>query len=96
MLVTFQCQGYSNITMFGDVALQLIKLMKHSGTMPSALAAEDVPGALQALREALTNQDTSQENTVSSQAVSLKLRAVPLIDLLKHAQQQKLPVMWRN
>ncbi len=95
MLVTFQCQGYSNITMFGDVALQLIKLMKHSGTMPSALAAEDVPGALQALQEALTNQNP-EENINISQTVSLKLRAVPLIDLLKHAQQQKLPVMWCN
>jgi hypothetical protein len=83
--------------MFGDVALQLIKLMKHSGTMPSALAAEDVPGALQALQEALlAKQDTSQDDITEDalNTVSLGLRAVPLVNLLKHAQQSRLPVMW--
>ena len=42
MLVTFSSPAYADITMFGDVAVRLIKMMGHSGTIPSALLAEDV------------------------------------------------------
>jgi hypothetical protein len=34
MLVTFSCPAYASITMFGDVAVRLLKLMGHSGTGP--------------------------------------------------------------
>jgi hypothetical protein len=34
MLVTFSCPVYANITMFGDVAVRLPELMRHSGTVP--------------------------------------------------------------
>ena len=46
MLVTFHTKSYANITMFGDVAKQLLELLGHSGTIPSAIKAEDVPAAL--------------------------------------------------
>ena len=49
MLVTFSCPVYANITMFGDVAVRLLKLMGHSGTTPGALLADDVPAALERL-----------------------------------------------
>ena len=34
MLVTFSCPAYANIMMFGDVAVRLLELMGHSGTVP--------------------------------------------------------------
>lgn len=43
MLVTFTTSAYADITMFGDVAVHLLKLMGHSATMPGALLAEDIP-----------------------------------------------------
>ena len=52
MLVKFQTKSQATITMFGDVAVTLIKLMGHSGTVPSALLAEDVPAALARLTSA--------------------------------------------
>ena len=53
MLVKFQTKSQATITMFGDVAVTLIKLMGHSGTVPSALLAEDVPAALARLKVAV-------------------------------------------
>ena len=50
MLVTFTCEAYADITMFGDVAQHLLTLMGHSGTVPGAILAEDVPAALHRLR----------------------------------------------
>ena len=49
MLVTFSCPVYADITMFGDVAVRLLKMMGHSGTVPSAIVAADVPAALERL-----------------------------------------------
>jgi hypothetical protein len=31
MLITFETKAYANITMFGDVATALLKLMRHKG-----------------------------------------------------------------
>ena len=46
MLVTFRTKAHANITMFGDVAVTLLKLAGHSGTVPSAILAQDIPAAL--------------------------------------------------
>ena len=42
MLVTFSTDTYPNITLFGDVALTLLKMMGHSTTVPGAILAADV------------------------------------------------------
>ena len=103
MLITFSCPAYANITMFGDVAVQLIKLMGHSGTVPGALLAEDVPVALSRLAAAIEageqlpeprESGESGESEDEESAVSLPHRALPLIDLLKAAAKANCNVMW--
>jgi hypothetical protein len=49
MLVTFKSKATESITMFGDVAAPLLKMMGASGKVPGALSAADVAGALQQL-----------------------------------------------
>jgi len=53
MLITFTTPVYADITMFGDVALNMLKLMGNSATVPGALLAEDIPEALQRLEAAV-------------------------------------------
>jgi len=97
MLVTFHTKAYADITMFGDVAVRLLKLMGLSGTVPSALMPEDIPAALASLRAALQKQ---AEKTVppsandEEPAVSLDHRAAPLIALLEAARDAGTEVMW--
>jgi hypothetical protein len=100
MLVTFSCQAYADITMFGDVAVRLLKMMGHSGTVPSALLAEEVPAALARLVAAVEADKHSPEpeepaeDEDSEPAVSLAHRALPLIELLKAAAKDQCDVMW--
>ena len=102
MLVTFTTSAYANITMFGDVALTMLKMMGHSGTVPGALLAEDIPAALQRLEAAveadkqLPQPEQSEEEEDGEAAVSLSNRALPLIELLKAAAKAKSNVMWDN
>lgn len=109
MLVTFRTKAYANITMFGDVATELLHMMGHSGTVPSAIKAEDVPAALHRLEAAIAQRTQTEpgENTASEPAggphdrddeaprkVPLAHRALPLLELLRAAAAQRVDVMW--
>ena len=104
MLVTFTCKAYAYITMFGDVALGMLKMMGHSETVPGAILAEDVPAALERLKRAIAMVKATPAQGESSEAkdddsgeppVSLAHRALPLIELLTAAARQKADVMWK-
>ncbi|MCJ2376061.1 DUF1840 domain-containing protein [Vibrio sp. ZSDZ34] len=108
MLITFRCKSYANVTMFGDIGLQIIKMMGHSGTLPGAILAPDLPEAISKLTLALAAESTAtqkntsatgdveddEEEALSEQVVSLNLRAIPLIELLKSAIDAQCDVMW--
>ena len=105
MLVTFRTKAYANITMFGDVAKQLLELMGHSGTVPSAIRAEDVPVALARLEAAIAQRravdaakapedDHGHDRYDAPRKVTLSQRAVPLLELLRTAAANKHDVMW--
>jgi len=102
MLVTFSCPANANITMFGDVAVKLIKMMGHTGTVPSAILAKDVPVALAHLEAAIeaTKQqpkpDEPADDNDETYSVSVSDRALPLIDLLKAAAKDESNVMWTD
>jgi Domain of unknown function (DUF1840) len=98
MLVTFTTKGHADITMFGDVARTLLKMMGHSGTIPSALLAEDVPAALERLSSAIAKEKSSipkeDKDSDKEPDVSLANRALPLINLLSAAVKENANVMW--
>ncbi len=102
MLITFSCPAYADITMFGDIAIQLLKYMGHSGQVPGALMAEDVPQALQLLQAAVEADKPLQPSQQSSNEdddepeISISHRALPLIELLIAADKQKCNVMWNS
>lgn len=97
MLVTFESDAHGNITMFGDVAIALINMMGHGGSIPGALSASDVDGALRQLKSALKSEsliDECSDDDVTP--VSLDRRAVPLITMLEAALKAKKPVLWHG
>jgi hypothetical protein len=100
MLVTFTCEVYSDITMFGDVAQRLLALMGHSGTVPGAILAEDVAPALERLKRAIESEKPAPGLSGDGRhdeeaAVSLRHRALPLIELLAAAAREHCNVMWK-
>jgi hypothetical protein len=100
MLVTFD-SDVGGFTMFGDVALKLLKMMGHSGTVPSAILAEDIPAALTRLEAALQAEPPpaasakALEDDKREPPVSVQQRAYPLIDLLKRAAARGCAVTWK-
>lgn len=101
MLVTFSCEEYENITMFGDVAKKLLSLMGHSATVPGAIVADDIPVALSNLKKGIKqdNFGNNSENQLDDEddepPISLAHRAVPLIGMLEAAIKKKCSIMWK-
>jgi len=101
MLIKFDSE-VGSFTMAGDIAVQLLKAMGHSGTVPSAILPGDIPGALVRLKSAVdasprtpTESSSSDDKNKKEVQVSLRQRAFPLIDLLTRAAAKGAEVMWK-
>ncbi len=100
MLVKFD-SDVGSVTMFGEIATSLLKAMGHSGTIPGAILAKDIPSALSALQSAVGSAPAAAESKQDEGSddgepnVSLRQRALPLIDLLTRAAARGVDVMWK-
>jgi hypothetical protein len=97
MLVTFTTDAYANITMFGDNALDALKMMGHSATVPGAIKPEDITEALSRLKTATESEKippNAENKNAEDQVVSIAHRMLPLINLLSAAAKANSYVMW--
>ena len=99
MLIEIQGEHTGSITMFGNVAVTLLKMMGQSGKQEGALREEDVPEALNSLRKALQSapdQSSDDKNSDGDDdSVGIKTRAAPLIKMLEESVDKGSYVMWK-
>ena len=99
MLIRFDSKA-GTITMFGDVATRLLRMMGQSGSIPGAILANDIPPALERLRKAVSGEpDPSAAKKAGDDGepeVGMKQRAFPLIELLDRAAKQGADVVWEQ
>lgn len=100
MLITFTCKAYADITMFGDIGKQLLKMMGRNANGPGAILADDVPEILAQLKSSLAIENAKNPPDIKNQSrdstISLKNRALPLIELLTAAAKEHCDVMWKT
>lgn len=102
MLVTFKSSAYADITMFGEIAMTLLKMMGQSGQVPGAIRAKDVSTARKMLVENVEKVDPEPptENTAKDPdeeaPISLSTRARPLIALLDSSIEAGVDVIWES
>jgi len=106
MLVKFSTR-FGQLLMLGEPAVALVKLGGHSGTVPSAVLAADLPAFLQRLREGLEvhgdelsppplprEPAQDEDDEPRERPISLRLRAVPLVDMVATAIEHGSDLMW--
>ncbi len=104
MLITFSSQAYANVTLFAEAGKKLLKMMGCQETASGAISAESVHSALTCLEKAVLAQkeaattDASRDADAdfSDEKVSLAMRALPLIEMLKAAEKEKSNVWWET
>lgn len=108
MFVKFSTR-YGYLLMQGEPAVTLLRLGGHSGTVPSAVLAADLPAFAARLRSGLevhgdelsstptaAGRDEEDEDPPREQPISLRLRAVPLLDMIDTALRQKSDLVWER
>lgn len=106
MLMTFQSNAYADITMFGEIGLEMVAMMGHRKTASGAIKAEGIPQALEHLTSALSlvkanteqtqRYDEEDDDEQDELPISLANRAVPLIKMLNAAIKEECHVMWES
>ena len=103
MPITFKSKYSPDILMLEGMALELIRLMGHSGSVPGSLAAEDIAAALAHLETAVkdgparaleADRGHDEEDGKREAPVSVAHRAGPLVAMLKTALKEKEHVIW--
>jgi len=108
MLVNFSTR-FGQLVMQGEPAVGVCRFGGHSGTVPSAVLAADLPGFLAKLRAGLELQgdqvsppppareqggDWEGEEDPRERPIKLRLRAVPLLDMLDTAVLRQSDLFW--
>jgi hypothetical protein len=99
---------HGKLTMHGDAAVALLKGMGHTGTVPGAILAVDLPAALASLQRMLEVSgdstgsaappppDDEEEGREREPVITLRTRAVPLLDMLRTAIDRGSDLMWER
>ena len=110
MLIRFKSE-VGGFVMFGDMAVKLLHMAGHSGTVPGAIAAEDMAAALVRLEEHVLAQAPSAKEVSGSDnpdehnndhdndgepEVSMAQRVFPLVELMRHAVAEGCAIQWRE
>lgn len=96
MIVKFHSSASADLTLFGEVATDMLKIMGHSGTIPGAFQSQDLPNALAKLEKAVAASKADDAVQVPDEEFKpgLSQRALPVINLLKKAIEANADVMW--
>lgn len=108
MIITFST-GFGQLRMHGKSAVALLKLMGHSGTVPGAILAADLPEALRNLEAGLettghlpspeapppAETEDESERRDREPVVPMRHRALPLIELVRTAIARGSDLMWQ-
>jgi len=108
MIVRFSTR-VGAFTMHGDAAVALVRAMGHTGTVPGAILAAELPAALAKLRAALAAQvdepppaerdsweDEDQDAEKRAPPIPLRTRAVPLVEMVETAIARDSDLMWER
>lgn len=110
MIIKFSTHN-GQLLMQGEPAVRLVKLGGHSGTVPSAILAADLPAFAAKLRSGLeqhgdelspappaaaAGRAEDEDDEPRERPIKLRLRAVPLLDMVDTAIRQKSDLLWEK
>lgn len=110
MIIKFATRN-GHLLMQAEPAVTLVKLGGHSGTVPSAVLAADLPAFAAKLRAGLeqhgdelspppppatSGHDDDEDEEPRERPIKLRLRAVPLLDMIDTAIRQTSDLLWEK
>jgi len=104
MLVTFKSAATGDLVMLGKSGKEILALLgKDPEALCGIITVEQLPGAIEALQTAISSDKARQgkqpaeENETEKNGgreINLYQRALPLLEMLERASQERKPATW--
>ena len=97
MIYKFKSKACGDLIMLGPNGDQMLRLIGHEPAAKGIVDVEQLPAAIAALRAAVhddESQPAEDEDGPGRNAVSLRQRLWPVIDLFERSLSEKQPVVW--
>ncbi|HEX7888914.1 MAG TPA: DUF1840 domain-containing protein [Ramlibacter sp.] len=105
MLYKFKSKATGDLIMLEPNGRRVLEIIGKDAGPKGIILPEDMPGALQALDAAIQREEAEQKAAVDEakakgqvaprfEAVSLRQRAVPFVDMLKRASAAGKEIVW--
>jgi hypothetical protein len=106
-MIRFSSSAAADLSMFDSPARELLRMAGRLEADRGAIGADEVAGALQALRSALAalpapppepekSAKDGEDETPGEPEVGLRQRAWPLVDMLERAARKNVAVLWEK
>jgi hypothetical protein len=105
MLYRFKSKASGDVVMLGPNGKQVLEILGKDPDGPGIILPEQMPGAIQALRDAVFEEEAEHqrevqealargEDTPDPSRITLRVRVTPFIELLQHSMRESTEVVW--
>ncbi len=105
MLYRFKSRASGDVVMLGPNGKQVLEILGKDPDGPGIVLPEQMPGAIQALRDAVFEEEAEHqrevqealargEDTPDPNRITLRVRVTPFIELLQHSMRENTEVVW--
>ncbi|HEX5806601.1 MAG TPA: DUF1840 domain-containing protein [Macromonas sp.] len=105
MLYRFKCKAAADVVMLEPNGKRLLEILGKDPAPPGILLNEHIPQAIQALRDAIFEDEceferlkqealAKGEDLPDPERVTLRTRVTPFIEMLNHCLREKCEVVW--
>jgi len=100
MLYKFRSKASADLIMLEPNGRQLLEIMGKDPRPPGILLPQEMARAMQALQQALDDETQAlheagvQPHAVPAGAVSLRQRALPMLDMLRRCERAGAEIVW--
>lgn len=104
-LYRFKSRETGDLVMTSTHGQRLLEILGKDPSGPGIVLPEQMPGAIEAIRQAIEAEEAEQQRLreeaaargevpPSFDAVSLRMRTLPFVDMLRRCQQAGVEVVW--
>ncbi len=99
MMYKFKSQATGDLIMTQPVGDRVLSLIGKASSPQGIIEVEQMPAAIGALESAVSADgpkpaDDGEDTTSRGDAVSLRQRVWPMVEMLKRAHAEKQPIVW--
>jgi len=105
MLYRFKCKAAGDVVMLGPNGKQVLDILGKDPASAGILLPDDMPAAIQALRDAVFEEECECERLKQEalakgdeppdpDRITLRTRVTPFIDMLQHCMRERCEVVW--